>query len=410
MTFSGLTNHIRVSEQSSSRNGCDIKYVLLHGQASTNNEATVDAMVSGSKEVSANYTIDNEGNIFGIVPEERRAWTSGSSSDGGKGAQFDRESITIEIENSTGAPDWKFSAAAEESAARLIADIHKRHPNVVLIRINGVIGHRELWTLYRASYPTACPQSLNMDGINNRARELDGEGSAPAAVITTPASVIIDDSAVDYHFGLTKAAMLAVQQGLARLGRYKGDQDGDFGKQSVTAFQTWLKDNHYLEAGYVVDGVPGEVYGLAVQTLATKYGYTGDMDGRPGDDTSAAIAKWAATLGKTVPQIHAGPSGRDWSYWEPTGDLAKRVQRALKKMGRYNGLIDGKFGDLTRKGVQETLNISGRFVGKVDGLIERGGCYGIQQYAHDFGSYDGPIDGAPREDSWAGFALGLERG
>lgn len=409
MSFSGLTNQIRSSSQRSSRQGARISLIILHGQASTSDDSTINSMVSGSKQVSANYTVSNEGRLTGIVDEEDRAWTSGSSTDGGKGAAADRRAITVEVENSTGGPGWCFSAAAQKTVARLVADVSRRY-SIPLVRITGVIGHRELWTVYRASYPTACPQSLDMDWITNDARAQLGQGTAPAPIPgnSQPAS----SSPTDYGFGLTGAAQLATQKALARLGRYTGDQDGQFGAQSVSAFQQWLKDSGLLTADYKVDGEPGEVYGLAIQTLAKRYGYTGDMDGQPGEDTSAAVQRWAASIAPSVPQVIVAPAGRGWSYWEPNGELCKRVQRALIKMHRLpaNYEVDGIAGELFRKAVQTTLNVSGRFVGTVDGVIERGGCFGIQQYAHDFGSYTGDIDGAPREASWAGFALGLERG
>lgn len=104
-------------------------------------------------------------------------------------------------------------------------------------------------------------------------------------------------------------------------------------------------------------------------------------------------------------------------YW-PVGPLMKRIQRALKNRGRYNGLVDGIPGELTAKGIQTTLNISGTFggikmgpkaKGKVDGKLGSGAAWGVQEYARAFGDYKGAQDGDPRVNSWAGFALGLER-
>lgn len=404
MSFSGLTNQVRSSGQRSSRQGSGIDMFLLHHQASTNDDGTIAMMVSGSKEVSANYTVSNEGRITGVVDEEDRAWTSGSSSDGGKGAGYDRRAITLEIENESGAPGWAISPAAHESVARLLADLHQRR-GIPLTRDN-VLGHRELYTRYGASYPTACPGVLNMDWVVNRAREILGKGPAPAPIPgneSTTAGI-----STNYGYGLSSAAQLGTQQALARLGRYSGVQDGAFGKLSVQAFQKYLKDLGLLSASYTVDGVPGAIYGTAVQKLAAKHGYTGPQDGAPGAATSTGISAWAASVGGApVQPDQAG--GRDWSYWEPTGELGKRVQRALAGMGRYSGAVDGVFGVNTRKGIQTTLNVSGIFPGVVDGVIERGGSYGIQKYAAKFGDYSGPIDGAPRDASWLGFAIGLER-
>lgn len=110
-----------------------------------------------------------------------------------------------------------------------------------------------------------------------------------------------------------------------------------------------------------------------------------------------------------------GRSHRDWAWWEPTGELGKRVQRALAARGRYNvedgraRPIDGNFGFFARCGVQETLRVSKVFVGRIDGKPGRGAAFGVQDYARKFGGYRGPRDGHPRERSWAAFAVGLER-
>lgn len=122
------------------------------------------------------------------------------------------------------------------------------------------------------------------------------------------------------------------------------------------------------------------------------------------------------------------PAGNAWvlsnriepgaPYW-PVGPLMVRVQKALAARGRYDGRIDGEGGEKTAKGIQITLNYSGRNGGvlvpngtkrsPVDGLLGRNNAYGVQEYARDFGDYRGAQDGDPRELSWTGFALGLER-
>lgn len=105
-------------------------------------------MATGSREVSANYVIGNGGEIVGVVPEEFRAWTSGSSS-------WDGRAITVEIVNETGAPDWRISEKAMDAVARLMADVSTRY-GFPLDR-NTVVTHQELYSRYGASYPTACP-------------------------------------------------------------------------------------------------------------------------------------------------------------------------------------------------------------------------------------------------------------
>ena len=275
------------------------------------------------------------------------------------------------------------------------------------------LGHRELYELFRASYPTACPGGLQLDALTARSLELLTDGMPPSPPKPAPAPI---DHSINYQWGLTAAAVEAIQRGLARLGRYRGDQDGIAGNMTVSALQQWLKDYGYLAKSYDVDGVPGPIYGKALQTLAVKFGYLGDIDGYPAEYTSIALTKWAATLAPAVAIKPVTNEGADWSWWEPSGDLGERVQRALanrnNKFGgpeRYAGIIDGDFGPLTRRGVQITLAQSRLHSGDVDGTMERDEAIGVQKYAKQFGGYTGPIDGAPREMSWAGFALGLER-
>jgi hypothetical protein len=115
------------------------------------------------------------------------------------------------------------------------------------------------------------------------------------------------------------------------------------------------------------------------------------------------------------------PGGETGAPMWPRGELMKRVQRALIGKNRLPAdyKVDGIGGPLLAKAVQTTLNVSGRNGGvlirdgavksAVDGKLGRYNAYGIQEYARDFGSYTGKQDGDPREGSWAGFALGLER-
>jgi hypothetical protein len=150
MVYSKQTNQVRISNQSSPRNST-IDTFLIHHQAGTNDDAVIAAMVSGSRGVSANYTISNEGRLTCVVPEERRAWTSGSAYDGGKGAAWDHRAVTVEIENESGAPNWGISDKAFAAAARLLVDLRERYT------IRHVLGHRDLWNNYGASYATFCP-------------------------------------------------------------------------------------------------------------------------------------------------------------------------------------------------------------------------------------------------------------
>lgn len=170
VSFSKLADRIAESPQRSSRQGAKIDHVILHHQAGTNAAAVIRAMQSGSRQVSANYVVTNEGEVVGVVDEEDRAWTSGSTSDGGKGAAWDRRSITFEIENESAGGTWPVSAKAEQAVAEVLVDLHRRR-GLKLDREH-VLGHRDLWTKYKASYPTACPGGLNIARVLERADAL----------------------------------------------------------------------------------------------------------------------------------------------------------------------------------------------------------------------------------------------
>jgi hypothetical protein len=304
MTKSKLTNQTRTSKQSSERKS-KIDTFLIHHQASTNDDATIREMVTGSKEVSANYTISNEGRLTSVVPEERRAWTSGSTSDGGKGADWDHRSVTVEIENKTGDPNWEISDKALDKAAALLHDLKKRYD------IEHVLGHRDLWNKYKASYPTFCPGPETVAEIIKREKAIPDTPVKKPPVKPTPKP----------------------------------------------------------------DNKP-----------------TPKPDNKP------------------TPKPEPKPDTKDWEFKLPSKATQVRIQRALGRRGRYTGPLDGKMQTESLKGVQKTLAVGVGYEGPIDGKIEELGCELIQKYAKKFGSYSGPVDKKLGEQSWIGFALGLERG
>lgn len=184
MTYSALTDTRTDTPQKSSRQGAKIDTILLHHMAGTDAAGVVKLMQSGARTVSANYAIGRDGHAWGVVPEESRAWTSGSSSDGGKGAAWDRRSITFEIADEVAREPWPISEAAFQKVAAMMADISTRY-GIPLDR-NHVLGHRELWTRYRASYPTACPGGLDLDAITARARAIQTGATAPVPPVAPP--------------------------------------------------------------------------------------------------------------------------------------------------------------------------------------------------------------------------------
>ena len=147
--FSKLCNHI--IDFGTKKNGgaksSKIRKITPHHMAG--NIAAGDCAKNhrdGSSQCSANYYIGNDGFIVGGVPEDKRAWTSASSWN-------DDQSITFEVANCSGAPEWKISDAAYKSLVSLSADICKRY---------GITPHYDgtkngSITIHQMFTATACP-------------------------------------------------------------------------------------------------------------------------------------------------------------------------------------------------------------------------------------------------------------
>jgi peptidoglycan hydrolase-like protein with peptidoglycan-binding domain len=401
MTHSALTNQIRLSPQSSDRNGTTIDTYLIHHQAGTNDDAVIDMMVNRTRQVSSNYTISNEGRITLVVDEDLRAWTSGSTRDGGKGAAWDRRSITVEIENESGAPDWPISAAATDAAARLLNDLRARYS------IRTVIGHRDLWLQHRASYATFCPGPHPVEAITQRAAELLGEpagatptpGAAPApAPVPAPAATTSVASGVDFGGFAGKNAWRGLQTWLAREWGYTGIIDGIPGSLTWTALQSFLR-THWGYQG-AIDGLPGRLSWTAAQRwLQASHGYLGALDGLFGPRTSVALARAARGVRNAPAQVlprtgidgHAGPT-----TW-------RRAQTWLARDWGYVGGIDGIPGHGSWSAMQRFLARNWKYTGPIDGDPGTGTNKAFQRWLKASWGYSGPIDGIPGNGTWSAF-------
>ena len=83
-------------------------------------EAFGALVAKSSRQMSANYAIDTDGNIGLFCPEADRSWCSSSRAN-------DQQAITVEIANDGGAPDWHVSDAALEAAICLCVDVCQRN-------------------------------------------------------------------------------------------------------------------------------------------------------------------------------------------------------------------------------------------------------------------------------------------
>ena len=151
MVQSTLTTYaIGNSGKYGSRNGARVDRFIIHHGATVGWQNLKDTLAGGGREVSATYGLGN-GELALNVPEELRPFTTGAAS-------WDARALTVEVKNATADPNWSVSDQDFDLLARLIADWAIRYNNP--INDNTVITHQEISIRYGASYPTACPGSL----------------------------------------------------------------------------------------------------------------------------------------------------------------------------------------------------------------------------------------------------------
>lgn len=149
MVHSALATRAVWTHQQSSRDGARIDRFIVHHAATTSLQVILN-LFAGARQVSAQYALKDR-DLVATVPEERRAWTSGSYQD-------DRRAVTIEVANSQAGGAWPVSDESFDTLARLIADVSARYD--FPITDDTVLTHQELWTRFRRSYATACPGDL----------------------------------------------------------------------------------------------------------------------------------------------------------------------------------------------------------------------------------------------------------
>ena len=56
-----------------------IDMMVIHYTGMESAQAALDRLCDPQHQVSAHYLIDEDGTVYGLVPEERRAWHAGNS-------------------------------------------------------------------------------------------------------------------------------------------------------------------------------------------------------------------------------------------------------------------------------------------------------------------------------------------
>ena len=120
--------------------GAAVDLLILHYTGMPTAEAALARLCDPAAAVSAHYVIDEDGTVFGLVDEARRAWHAGVSSWQGR---VDVNAFSVGIELVNPGHEWGyrgFPAAQLAACAALARDIVRRHA----IPAARVLGHSDV--------------------------------------------------------------------------------------------------------------------------------------------------------------------------------------------------------------------------------------------------------------------------
>ena len=126
-----------------------ISLLILHYTGMETGEAALERMTDADAKVSAHYMVEEDGRIFQLVDEERRAWHAGLSEWQGE-TNINSCSIGIEIVN--GGHDWPsadgslppFPDAQIIAVIALCKDIESRHGRLTLLGHSDIAPMRKI--------------------------------------------------------------------------------------------------------------------------------------------------------------------------------------------------------------------------------------------------------------------------
>lgn len=172
MSYSSLVSQYipaHVNNYMKGRGGYKICKITPHHMAGKLTGAQcANLFTNGSRQASANYCIGYDGEIVCSVQEEDRAYTSSNRTN-------DCQSITVEVSNNGGAPNWTISDASWNALVKLCVDVCKRY-NFRLAYDGTPNGSLTRHNMFAA---TSCPGPYLQGRFNELVdvvnRKLDGE-------------------------------------------------------------------------------------------------------------------------------------------------------------------------------------------------------------------------------------------
>ncbi len=148
MSNSSLVQATILSPNHSGRRNQKITKIAIHHAAGViNGRNLAGIFVPRSRQASANYNLGSDGVIVLGVDEGNRAWTTSSS-------WCDNRAVTIEVGNSTCAPQWLVSNYVLKRLIDLVTDICRRNEIYPCTYTGGKDGVLQMHKWYAK---TSCP-------------------------------------------------------------------------------------------------------------------------------------------------------------------------------------------------------------------------------------------------------------
>ena len=181
-----------------------VSLLILHYTGMENGAAALERMCDAAAKVSAHYMVEEDGRIFRLVDEDKRAWHAGVSEWAGE-SNINSASIGIEIVN--GGHDWPlasgelppFPDVQINALIALCKDIVGRHN----IPIENILGHSDIAPARKIDPGEHFPwRGLAAAGLGLWP---EGSGENP-------------DRRILFELGTRDRGVAALQSGLARIG------------------------------------------------------------------------------------------------------------------------------------------------------------------------------------------------
>ena len=285
MSNSKYVSYTKLSPNCSERTA-KISKITIHHMATVNGSLSGmgDWFSRSSTRASSNYGIDSNGKVALYVDESKRAWTSSNAAN-------DNVAVTIEVANSTGAPEWKVNDTAYKALIDLCVDICERNDIKELVYTGDKNGNLTRHDMFAN---TTCPGPYLGSKFPEIAAEVNArlkkENYKP---VPTPSNKSL-------KVGSAGQEVKNLQNNLNGLNYNCGTADGVFGNQTKNAVIRFQKAYSLVQ-----DGIAGPITLAKIkevvkdlQTRLNKLGYScGAADGIFGNQTKNAVVAFQKKSG-----------------------------------------------------------------------------------------------------------------